>query len=108
MTLCVPAGRSLSSRSGASHSAPVLRCVVVFSLMEVVFIRFCITPVNLRFKPTKVMIVTDDYSDSEIGQKRHLRHIKEDINNTPDWNSNFAYIYNANNLKFLERISLTN
>lgn len=78
------------------------------SLMEVVFIRFCITPVNLRFKPTKIMIVTDDYSDSEIGQKRHLRHIKEDINNTPDWNSKFAYIYNANNLNFLERISLTN
>lgn len=58
--------------------------------------RFVVTPQNLRFKAVKGLICTDDYSDTEIVNKRHIRDIKNDFKTEEDkrvWGSPYAYIY---------------
>jgi len=58
--------------------------------------RFVVTPHNILNCNSRALIATDDYSDDEIRDGRHIRDIKADFRNSRlrrDWKSDNAFIY---------------
>ena len=58
--------------------------------------RFLITPHNILNCNSRALIFTDEYSDDEIKNGRHIQDIKADFRNArirTDWKSDKAFIY---------------